>query len=184
MKKIYSKNFDFGKIDYFRTGRKINAVTVEINIHKCGGDPIRNRFGETIPGETTPVYLEFSAVCFVWNARKTDICAGGQCFDELKHYLFGNRQFMAIYKLWQNWHLNGMQAGTPEQENAVNDWIRAGNKYDYTAVSEYLKNIGLFEVNYTGLTVGRVYNNEPYKYGHGWIVKTLPADVIETIRTI
>ena len=69
-----------------------------------------------------------------------------------------------------------MHAGTPEQEAAINEWEAAGNRYDYTAACNMLKEKGLYEVLFTGKTVGRMYNNEPYKYGHGWIVNDIPGD--------
>lgn len=34
MKKV----FNFGKIDYYKNGRKINAVTVEVELEKKGGE--------------------------------------------------------------------------------------------------------------------------------------------------
>ncbi len=40
-----------------------------------------------------------------------------------------------------------------------------------------LKEKGLCEVNYTGLSTGKIYDNEPYEYGHAWLVETLPPEV-------
>lgn len=77
-----------------------------------------------------------------------------------------------------------MHAGTPEQEAAIKEWEAEGNRYEYTAVCDMLKARGLYEVNFTGLTIGRRYNNEPYKYGHGWIVEELPGEVITRIEHI
>ena len=83
-----------------------------------------------------------------------------------------------IYKIWKRWHLNGLHAGTPEQEAAIEEWKASGNRYEYSAACEELKRRGLYTVNFTGLSVGRRYDNEPYTYGHGWIVQELPGDVL------
>ena len=91
---------------------------------------------------------------------------------------------MKYTAIGKKYHLNGMNAGTPEQEAAIEEWKQAGNRYDYTAACEYLKECGLYEVNFTGKTVGRVYNNEPYKYGHGWVIEELPPEVITRITEI
>ena len=56
--------------------------------------------------------------------------------------------------------------------------------YNYKTVCEYLKNINLYEVKYTGLSVGRKYDNELYKYGTGWLVREIPNDVIKRIIEI
>ena len=77
-----------------------------------------------------------------------------------------------------------MKAGTPEQEAKVKEWLADGHKYDYSAVCDMLKECGLYEVEYTGLACGKRYDHEPYKYGHGWIVKELPDDVIEFVKEV
>ena len=90
--------------------------------------------------------------------------------------------FNEIYGLWKKYHLNGMHAGTPEQEAAIKEWETAGNRYDYKAACEMLKKINLYEVNYTGASVGRMYNNEPYKYGQAWLIQELPGNVLLRIE--
>lgn len=183
MKKI----INFGKIDYMGRGRKDCPVTVEIEIRKRGGEPtftIDPTTKERIPtGQTTPTYNELSICGTIWNHRRTDCYCAGQCLDTIAEYIHAPL-FKELYKYWKLYHLNGMHAGAPEQEKAIEEWKQAGNKYDYTAACEYLKSINLYEVNYTGLTVGRRYENESYKYGHGWIIQELPADVLERITAI
>lgn len=183
------KTLDFGKIDYTHTGRKAYPVTVEVELKKRGGEPtftIEN--GERIPtGETTPEYLELTICGDIWNTRKSDIVAGGQCLDTIREYagqLKNRALFIELYKLWEAYHLNGMHAGTPEQEKAIKEWRKAGNSYDYTKACEMLKAAGLYEIPFTGLTVGKRYAGEPYKYGHGWVVEELPAAVVERVKQI
>lgn len=181
------KTISFGKVDYNGIGRKNCLVTVDIELRQKGGEPtftINPTTKEKIPtGKTTPIYHELSICGNIWNHTHTDICCGGQCLDIIAEYI-STPLFNEIYKYWKLYHLNGMHAGTPEQEKAVEKWKAQGNKYDYTAVCEHLKNSGLYEVNYTGASVGRYYENEPYKYGHGWLVQELPANVLDRIMEI
>ena len=184
MKKI----FDFGKIKYTNKSRAVNLVTIEMELRSRGGETtfaIDRKTGEkTITGKT-PEYLELSICGDIWNARHTDCVCGGQCLDTIAKYrrqLSDPELFDAIYDLWKKYHLNGMHAGTPEQETAVEEWKAEGNRYDYKAACEMLKQKGLYEINYTGLSVGRRYNNEPYKYGHGWLIQELPGDVLVKIE--
>jgi hypothetical protein len=170
------KTFNFGKIDLYGTGRRY-PVTVTAELQRRGGekvlrrDPVTHEYTET--GETTPEYLEFTASASI-GARY-----GGQCLDEIQKHerqLKDRDCWKEIYKFWKLYHLNGMHAGTPEQEKAIDEWKAAGNKYDYSSACEYLKSIGLYEVEFSGLTVGRRMENEKYKYGHAWIIQEIPGD--------
>lgn len=58
------------------------------------------------------------------------------------------------------------------------------HRYDYTEVKEALKAAGLLTVEYTGKTTGRMYDHEPYTYGHGWVVNDLPESVLEEIKSL
>ena len=176
----------FGKINLYGTGKRYPAE-IEIELRNCGGQPtFTMENGKKIPtGKTTPEYVELSICGYVYNHIHTDCVLGGQCLDEMYKFLKHDKLFAEIYHLWKNYHLNGMHAGTPEQEKAVQDWKqKTGKQYDYTEICEYLKEIGLYEVNFTGLTVGRRYENEPYKYGHGWIIQQLPGDILNRIEYI
>ena len=177
------KVFEFGKIAY--TGKKkINTVTVEVELRSCGGEAtftVGQNGERHYTGEHTPTYVELSICGYIWNAPRTEIVCGGQCLEEIAKYknqLEDKSGFEELYELWQNYHLNGMHAGTPEQEAAIAAWEAQGNKYDYDEVCDMLKALGLYAVNYTGLSVGRRYENEMYKYGHGWLVQELPGDVL------
>lgn len=184
------RTFDFGKIRYTNKRNRVNRVTVEMELRQQGGETtftVDCKTGEKTITGTTPVYYELSICGSIWNASETDIVCGGQCLDEIARYksqLNNPALFAVLYDLWKNYHLNGMNAGTPEQEKAVEEWKAAGNRYDYTAACEMLKSRGLYTVNYTGLAVGRRYENEPYTYGHGWIVQELPESVLNTIQSL
>lgn len=164
-----------------------NAAEVTIELRQKGGeatftiDPTTRE--RIYTGSKTPEYVELSICGSIWNASHTDIWCGGQCLDTMAEYV-KTPLFREIYNLWKRYHLNGARAGTPEQENAIKEWTQAGNKYEYTAACEMLKEKGLYEVNYTGPTVGRYYNNEPYRYGCGWIIEEIPGEVLTRIEHI
>lgn len=118
MKKV----FEFGKIDFYGTGRRINKVTITIelkegNIFTASGD--------------------------VWNMHQTDIVCGGQCLDEIKKYIH-NKTFDTIYRLWKLYHLNDTHTGTREQEKALKQKFGGVNANKYDEQCEYLKSINLY----------------------------------------
>ena len=177
------KTVKFGKLNVYGTGRRYPAE-VTIELRECGGEPtftIEN--GERVyTGNCTPTYTELSICGTVWNSRHTDCIMVGQCLDHMAEFIH-SKEFNKILAWWKAYHLNGMNAGTPEQTEAVNEYFKqTGKRYDYTEACEALKALGLYEVNFTGKTVGKEYHNEPYKYGTGWIIRDIPADVLKEIR--
>ena len=81
--------FNFGKIDYYHTGRKTNLVEVEMSYTEKDDKKI------------------FSVSGKIWNSRKTDIVCGGQCLDEIAEYI-KTPLFKTIHRLWKQYHLNDM----------------------------------------------------------------------------
>lgn len=181
MKKIIvKKTLNLGKIAYYGN-RKINPVEIDIEIRECGGEPTY-RNGAFCG--YTPTYTELSICGSIWNSRHTDCWSAGQNIDTIAEYIH-TPQMQAIQAMWKKFHLNGAHAGTEEQESAVKKYFaETGKRYDYTEACEYLKQIGKYEVEYTGKTVGRMYDHEPYKYGHAWLVRDLPEYVIEWAKGV
>lgn len=180
MKKV----INFGKIDYNGSGRKNCPVTIELELRKKGGEEVFTLDAEgkkKYTGEITPVYYEFSVCGSIWNPSKTDIYCGGQCLDKIAEYI-KDPLFTEIYRLWKKYHLNGMHAGAPEQEEAIKKM--GSRQYNYKTVCEYLKNIDLYEVMYTGPSVGRMYDNELYKYGTAWLIQEIPESDLLRIKEI
>jgi hypothetical protein len=157
------KTFKFGKIDFNGSGRKNCAVevTVELNTSK-NGKP------------------EFTASGEIWNPRHTYCYCAGQCLDTIAKYV-KNPEFKQIYTYWKKYHLNSMHAGTIEQEDALEQWhesLQGPNKivlFDYKRDCEYLKSIGLYEVEYEG---------QPYTYGTKWLYKEIPTDDLKGIESL
>ena len=160
-----TKRFTFGKVDYNGSGRKNCAVEVEISLRHN-----HNSF-------YNKDYEEFTAVGYIYNPRHTDCYAGGQCLDTIKEFIPDNIILDRIYRLWQNYHLNGLHAGTVEQEQAIKEYKERTGKayYDYTDICNYLKSINLYEV---------IENGQPYKYGHGWLCREIPEEDLKEIRNL
>ena len=180
---IAKKTFNFGKIDYLNRGRKDCAVDVTVELRECGGEPVLDRNGDPT-GEHCNTYIEFAASGRIWNRLHTDIYSGGQNLDEISEHV-KTPLFCEIYEFWKKYHLNGMNAGTPEQEAAVNEWEAAGNSYDYIAACEMLKARGLYEVSLNENLVGtRKADGLPYKYGHGWVIAEIPENDLAKIKSL
>ena len=182
------RNFSFGKIAYWPTSRKSNAVEVEISLRKLNNGQ-----------------LEFSAMGTIWNCRHTDSLSGGQNLDEISKYI-DDPVFKEIYDLWKSYHLNGLNSGTRKQEAALikesdrrnadhkakgektEEPLTYANRYDDAC--EYLKSIGLF---IDKLDDGEILNCERpeeditsnhYPYGHGWITRAFSERVLKRIRSL
>ena len=94
-------------------------------------------------------------------------------FKELKH----NKQLLLINDLWKKYHLNDMNAGTPEQSQALETWHKEnGTRFDYTKDCEYLKGINLYEVT--------LNDGSLYRYGHGWLYREIPENDLNTIKLL
>lgn len=117
MKKI----FNFGKIDFYGTGRRINLVEVEVELSDKG---------------------VFTASGRIWNSKKTDYVCGGQCLDTIAKYV-KHPTFKKIYRLWEQYHLNDMHTGTEAQEEALNAVGLTGYASNYKKCCEYLESIDL-----------------------------------------
>lgn len=115
------KIFNFGKIDFNQTGKKINLAEVEV------------KFDGT----------RFSASGSVWNSKQTDIISGGQNLDEMYQHLKDNKTFLMIYSLWKQYHLNDMKPGTPKQMAFLSTIKRPSNAEFYTWECEQLEKVNL-----------------------------------------
>lgn len=114
------KKISFGKIDFYGIGRKINLVTIEIELREEEGKKVLSICGD------------------VWNNLKTDIVCGGQCLDDIKDFFKNDELFNKIYYLWKNYHLNDLHAGTPKQEKLLKDNVQE-HDWDYTRCCEFLE---------------------------------------------
>jgi len=154
------KTIDFGKIDFYGTGKKINSVDVEIELKDNG---------------------RFSVCGDIWNNKHTNIIVCGQCLDEMLPFFSHNELFKKIYKFWKLYHLNDSHAGTPEQEAVVERWLkRTKNKYDYEKVCTYLKHRKMYKIPAKKADPYRKKDSSkigiPFEYGTEWLFWEIPEE--------
>jgi hypothetical protein len=140
---------ELGKIDYNNSGRKNCLATFEVELK------------ETEKG------LVFSMCANVWNIRKTYIYCGGQCCDTIGECFPNNKKVQRLVEIWKKYHLNDLNAGTINQENALKNI----SGHDYTEQCKYLESVNL------------LYDNG-YKYGTSWLFRQIPEDVIQEIKEL
>ena len=119
------RTFNFGKIDYYGRGRKINSVEVRVELSDKG---------------------VFTASANIWNSKQTDCVCGGQCLDEVAKYVKSDK-FKKIYRLWKLYHLNDMHAGTEKQEEALKAAGLESWANNYSDCCDYLESINLLVDN-------------------------------------
>ena len=104
-------------------------------------------------------------------------CKGhlGQCLDHIhkngEQYIVPDEKkvlFNRIYEVWCEYHLNDLQAGTKKQTEAIPIELR--NTNSYMDACRYLADLRIFE-------------DRGYKYGHGWLCKEIPAEIVAEIMT-
>lgn len=164
----FATTISMGKINYLNNGKRSCPVKVEMELSLRA-----NKEGYE--------YWEFTARGKVFNHIGTDIYMGGQCLDEIYDFRKADKDFKKVYGWWKNYHLNDLNAGTREQEQAIKEWKQT-HTYDYSAVCEYLKEMGIYEVPFHGYTVSKKYNGESYRYGSEWVIELIPEDVVEEMK--
>lgn len=167
----------FGKVDGYGNGRKNCEVITEVCLEDTEKGP------------------EFSTYAIVLNNLHTRSIISGQCYDiildRFAKDLKANGtfdEFKVLYDLWKKHHLNGMHAGTEEQENAVMERFGNENADHYKEHKNYLKSIDLYEVPMTEYVklYGPKKEEMPstYKYGSGWVHRPIPEKDLEAINLI
>ena len=152
-----------GYTDYEFPGKKVNSVWAEITLKD-------DKY--------------FSASAHIRDSNRGDYLIGGQCLDTINDNcpdIKANPIWQKIYRLWKLYHLNDMHAGTVEQEEALDKWCALSEDNSiqsvkgYDKACEYLKSIGLYEVE---------YNGKPYRYGSGWLKRDIPEEDLNQIKEL
>lgn len=112
---------------------------------------------------------------YVFTASASGKGRCGQCLDFIQEnaekYMIPEERralYNRIYKIWSEYHLNDLQAGTEKQTALLTkEQCRIDN---YEKACETLKHFGLLE-------------DRGHKYGHGWLCKEIPVEVIAEIMT-
>ena len=113
------KRFDFGGIDFEGIGKAFNRVTVDMEYKEENGKK------------------RFSVSASVWNSRRSDIIAGGQCLDTIAPYI-NDPVYTEILRLWELYHLNDMHPECEHQAAAGwrNEAVKKVNLYKFTMTTE------------------------------------------------
>jgi hypothetical protein len=107
----------------------------------------------------------------IWNAINTDIISGGQNIAEIADIFATDKRVQNIWAIWNEYHLNDMNAGTPEQENVLK---RHATEYVLQDKSHYEWAIDL-------LTKYDIYEHNGYKYGTNWLYKEIPENILKQV---
>lgn len=100
-----------------------------------------------------------------------------QCFDRIVA-AYRDRvpkdklaDFDRLYRIWKEYHLNSLTAGTKRQEKLVEEIRKTNPQITYEELCEFLKTANLYEDN-------------GHKYGHDWLFRTIPSDDIEFLKKV
>lgn len=178
----------------------INTKTIFLGLAN-----MNNYWGNPNAVPDCPVYVDIelknkfkkptlSITATIYNPQKTDIICAGQCLDTIAATNLGKTPlFQEIYDLWKKHHLNDMHAGTPAQEKALRDAIKAGilpATCDYTKQVAYLKSINLYTDKYTEtigtnkLTNVKTTETKDHCYGCGWLYQPIPTADLARIQKL
>ena len=134
------KTFDFGKVDYYGCGRKINKVDMTVRLYDEGDG-----------------HVVLSIDGGFWNGRGTDYMHCGQCLDTIAEFV-SDPLFMKIYGWWKNFHNNGAHFGDEKQEAYLKS--KGVSVHDCGAGLAALKAAGM-EKDSDGVEYGRQWHWHP-----------------------
>ena len=115
---------------------------------------------------------------YTFSACGTGMGYCGQCLDvfndKAAQYIMPQEKqklFNRIFEIWNEYHLNNLQAGTKAQRKCLNDAART---------MHYAKN---YDIACNYLERNELLVDNGYKYGSGWLCKPIPTHIIEEILT-
>lgn len=111
------KTLSFGKIDYYGCGRKINEVTVEIEI-RDGYDVV--------------------SICgSVWNNLHTNIERAGQCLDDevIRKNVKDRNLYETIIDIWKTCHLHKVESLDEKYKNDI--MFILDERHNYSDIKNY-----------------------------------------------
>lgn len=100
----------------------------------------------------------------------------GQCKDLIEEKVGNFKQseqiiIRQILNIWNQYHLNDMNAGTKHQTELLSDFKCTSSTKHYAEVCAFLERK---DALYDGT----------YKYGTGWLYREIPEDVIEFLKSL
>ncbi|RLI31399.1 hypothetical protein DRO48_00840 [Candidatus Bathyarchaeota archaeon] len=87
----------------------------------------------------------------------------------IKEGFVPQKDLVEVLYLWRKWHLNDLTAGTFYQELLLD--LLDADRSDYEGCVETLKKAGY-------------HSDRGYKYGHGWLFRPVPEDVVKRLREL
>jgi len=81
-------------------------------------------------------------------------------------------------KIWKDWHLNDLTAGSPKQEAFIRKYIDEGNSFDYKTVCGLMKEEGIY------VDESFIHEGKPYRYGTAWLKRELPESVVSFLASL
>ena len=126
---------------------------------------------------------KFSMCAEIWNPRETDLYCSGQCVDEVCKYFPHDQLARRMERVWRDYHLNDMRAGSPAQEallkskepERLKSLAHPVSHYDWA--SNVLAEAGL------NPDPNHLHNGVPYRYGSAWLKRELPMEIIAEIES-
>lgn len=79
-----------------------------------------------------------------------------------------------LNEIWERWHLNDLNAGSPAQEEYIRQLQFRGWKYDYDEACDALLEAGLY----------RDPEHSNYRYGTDWLFEEVPKHVITFLESL
>lgn len=158
---LFKRKLLLGSIDYDNKGKDNHPFELEFRLG-------RNFKGKTIDLEPIDKYYTLAITGDVWMPSRGDIVSGGQIISMTREFFPDKPEVIRICDLWERLHLNDMKAGSRPQEEAIEEWKKAGNRYEYNAVCQMLKDKGIYE-------------DRGYEYGTAWLVEIIPDEVIKEV---
>lgn len=81
-------------------------------------------------------------------------------------------------EVWDRWHLNDMQAGSPAQSTYLREHPVTDRLHYFEAACTALRGAGLHP------DPSHMHNGKPYLYGSAWLREEVPADVLDFLSSL
>jgi len=85
-------------------------------------------------------------------------------------------QVREFLRIWRDWHLNDMRAGSSVQRAYLHEHV--GRNVSYEEACEKLARVGLL------YDQGYLVNGKPYRYGTAWLHEEVPDRVLYWLRDL
>lgn len=108
--------------------------------------------------------------------------AAGQIQEELGRVVpakgWNEEMVKKFQTVWNRWHLNDLNAGTPKQESFLRELEDRNGGIGYEKAVEALKKAGIYE------DADFIHEGKPYRYGSAWLKEEVPAEVLEWLQSL